>query len=614
MSLQLIYPYTNPTNYIFDNSKISVDGVAKLKLINNPGQDFIQNFDNDTGFVYDPSKAEFVAGKLQQIAHSPADATFGANYNSDINGNWGNGVLTGVPIGGAAVSGGKLDLTGGTAKYVDYDAALNADSQQRGTIKFKATPNYSGSPLINYYLFNISKQSGSNINQITLRHSTAGSLIFYIRDSAGNIITTGLTAVWSPTLGQEYEIELNWDITTGEQRLFIDGVQLGTTKTGTGTRSSDIGLLRIGAEADGVVFFDGKTDDLIIFSTVQHTANYTPGYTVIDYKYLNSKVTLPEMEYIGTGTLISFDLFTTTESGSPRYIIQIGRSGDYLYWSGSAWVVSDGTYAQANDKTTFNSNVSTLPINGEIYGQFEIIFPDNNTISDIDILTASLTAQIYPTDNSTIEVLSAIFADKIDNAIETSSIPVGDQIKWVVKADSNYYYISGGVPTITDGATYAESNTIAEWAVIWPSWDPPSAQNLKFKAFLHSDDGSSTPELDELSVFFDFQGQADDISKTIVWGKNFEPYGTLKISLSEDVVRYKDNIILRKQFNNGDDIIIDSEGYWEFELPESVNQPSGIFYIFKFTDKEGAKTSYRARVPDTDSRAFWLLDDILKIK
>ena len=37
---------------------------------------------------------------------------------------------------------------------------------------------------------------------------------------------------FSPIADTEYEIEINWDITTGATMVFVDGVQLGKVKNG----------------------------------------------------------------------------------------------------------------------------------------------------------------------------------------------------------------------------------------------------------------------------------------------------------------------------------------------------------------------------------------------
>ena len=132
MSLSIEFPYTTESNYTFDNTKIELDaGKAKLKL-QQDDVDFTEDFADDTDFTYDSDLAEFTGGLVRQKDQRPANATFGASYTNNINGNWGNGILTGTAYNGAGVSNGKLDLTGGGVKYVDYDAAENYQAIMEG--------------------------------------------------------------------------------------------------------------------------------------------------------------------------------------------------------------------------------------------------------------------------------------------------------------------------------------------------------------------------------------------------------------------------------------------------------------------------------------------------
>jgi len=203
-----------------------------------------------------------------------SDMTFYSNYNNEINGTWGEGVLTGTPHNNPIISDNKLNLVGGAIIYVDYDANLNADSQQVGAVRFKITPNYTGIGN-KHAMFSISKEHNSVINMISLVQWHNGQLKIYIFDSLGSEITSQLLPVWSPTTGQEYEFELNWDLDNGETRLFIDGNQLGNTIATTGTRSSDIGLLRVGATWHAINFPpDCEIDDFIVFDKVQHISDY----------------------------------------------------------------------------------------------------------------------------------------------------------------------------------------------------------------------------------------------------------------------------------------------------------------------------------------------------
>lgn len=207
----------------------------------------------------------------------PFSMTFHANYNTDLDGNIADGDLVGTPGGSPppTVNDGLLDLTGGTANYVDYDAILNADSRQTGTIRLLWTPNYTGSPSVNTTIFNISKAPSDSTNSIKILHLSTGNLRLLMYDGTNSFFLSFM-ASWTATADQEYEFELNYDITAGATRLFIDGNLLGVVQTATGTRSAAIGLIRIGSDESGVQASDFKVNNITIYNAVQHTEDYTP--------------------------------------------------------------------------------------------------------------------------------------------------------------------------------------------------------------------------------------------------------------------------------------------------------------------------------------------------
>lgn len=109
MSATIIYPFDNPANYIFDTDEIEVTGgEAGLKLGDNTGQTFSEDFADDTGFTYDSDLAEFSGGQVQQKDTRPPNAIFYAKFNTNENGNWGEASLTGNLQNGAVVSGGGI--------------------------------------------------------------------------------------------------------------------------------------------------------------------------------------------------------------------------------------------------------------------------------------------------------------------------------------------------------------------------------------------------------------------------------------------------------------------------------------------------------------------------
>ena len=236
-------------------------------------QTFTQDFNSDAGFTYDSSKAEFVGGILRQKDQRATNSTCGATFSNDVNLNWGNGTLTGTPYNGASVDSGKLDLTGGAQKYVRYSAVGNANSQQVGAIKIRYTPNYNGSPASDQFPFSMSANTDNDSNSLTIFHSSTGQITVRICDSLGNYIVANVAlGLWSAVSGTEYEFELNYDLTTGATRFFINGVQFGTTITSTGTRTSDINYITLGnLQTVSTRIPNHKLNDFEVFSTVQHT-------------------------------------------------------------------------------------------------------------------------------------------------------------------------------------------------------------------------------------------------------------------------------------------------------------------------------------------------------
>ena len=605
MSLQQTINYDDINDFTTDTDKVEIDvDKAQLKLLSNPGQVFTEDFADDTGFTYDSDKAEFTGGLVRQKDQRPDDATFGANYNTNINGNWGEGILTGTATGGASVSGAKLDCTGESIKYVDYDANLNADSQQVGAIRFKVTPNYSGAPTSPKQFFAISKTHGFNDNAIKI-FQLSTLIYIQIADSTGSTIVSSAES-WTPVSGVTYEIELNWDITTGATRLFIDGIQKGSTHTGTGIRSSDIGLFRIGADQSASLKSDFYIDDLVVFSTVQHTSNYTPGSTVPELPYLETSITAPEMENTNPGTLISFDSFTATDSNDPRYTIQVGRSGNYLYWDGADWSVSDGSYSQASDATTFNANVGDLDILGETYCQFKIHFEGSNDQQSVSEINASLTNQQYCITDPSIMNTSGVFADAITAFAATVTETGSDTVTFLIRKGTINYWFDGSEWSVSDG-TVAESNTAAEIEANKASLDLSGGFNIYIVALLHSDDGTTTPSISQVVFSYGFQGSIPTTpSKCYVYaylkdivgdGKT----GTLIITNTKSW-KYDDSIIMTPDRQS---IAFDTDGYCELQVIETATDSKKYLFEIEYTNHNDVTKTITlgyAEVPNAESK------------
>jgi len=585
----------NFADSVFDTNKIEIVlGKLKLKLQNNPLQLFSQDYASSIGFTYDTNKAEFLGGKVQQKDTRPANATFYASYNSNINGNWGGGVLTGVGTGSPTISGGKLDLRGAT-KFVQYAGIGNANSLQVGCVRLKYTPNYSGSPASARNIFCISQSSSSMNNLIAIYHNSNGQLYLNIYNNVGvAIVVSNIDGAWVPVAGTEYEFELNWDIDTGATRLFIDGVLKGGAFLQKGTRSGTIGIFNIGGFYNDTARADGYFNDVLVFSTVQHTTNYTPDWsTIYETIYVENKVDLSQFTYAGAGNILAFTNFVTVDNLA-RYIIN-GK-----YWTGSAWATSDGSWAQSSPSSDVLTNIASITATNNV--NISVVFQSSNSQGYADNLVLTYTGQIYPVDNPTIEPNATFRNEGLDNFIETAT-KTESEIKYILKKDDTWYYWNGTAWAVSDG-TYSQSSTAADILTNKATFTT-TAINSKVKMFLHSNDGLNTPEVDSLEIDYNFAGETPDtINKCLVWWyprqiDSDKDTQKIKVYLENEAVKYKNNILVRQLVH---EVIPNADGYCEIELIETDNMEGDQRYIFEF-----GNIVYKRKVPNSAEKNFWEL-------
>lgn len=323
-----------------------IDSITSAHLTNivlNPGDGSISTLQNSpVSYSYSVTSNYYITiekgnyfSALYNLDLTPlTDSTFSAKYSSDINATWCGGVYTGVANGGATVLNGKLDLNHGDNRYVEYDAAGNADFQQTGTIRFKLTPNYSTAPLIDQAFFSISSADLASINLIALYNASSdGSLALSVYDSTGTPIISGVNlGIWTPILGTEYEFEVNIDITSGATRFFINGIQFGSTIVSTGSRNTNINKLAIGQDISVLTYTSNfSIHDFMVFDSVQHVSNYTDGYTIperVNSISLVRALSLSDLDTVWDAAIVDHNTLGTFGAKNQK-LIPSETIGDY---------------------------------------------------------------------------------------------------------------------------------------------------------------------------------------------------------------------------------------------------------------------------------------------
>lgn len=572
MSITITFPFDNPTNYTYDPNEVEITGGnCLLKLIDLPGLNFNQPFTTDTGFVYDSALAEFTGGLVQQKDQRPTNSLIGSTFTSSLDGNWGasgvslNHTANGTPF----LTGGKVQCYG--ANGIFYDDSQFGALAGDWVAKFEYIPNYTTGPATNVNIFAISQAAGTT-DQVVIFNSPSGNNL--------RITANGLSAStfgsWTPTAGQAYVFEII--CISNQVSLYVDNVQIGTAKTitpGQGTSSDRVWL---GAYTGVYNLADGEFDNFILYSATAQT----DVYTVPEAAFLSSIVELPQFSYSGNGNIQSFDGFTTSEAGTPRYTL------NGLYWTGSAWVASNNTYSQASTETIVNSNISTLPASDTL--DIKLFFEDTNTQSSADDLTTNYTGQEFPQTNPRVQMNTTVRADALFDISETSTKLGSDEIKYNFLENGNPIWFDGAIFTASNG-TYAESNTEAELKAQLPI-NAGVATTYGLWLYLHSDDGTTTPLIDEVSFAYDVAGpERDDVFLCEIWFDSSQIDGdvetqTVTVNIENDDAIYKGTILVTDEPQV---LTPDVEGRYTVKLVETINMNK---------TKEGLEQTYILTVND----------------
>lgn len=583
------YPFDNSANYTFNSDDLEVTGgLAQLVNVLDP-LTFTEDFASNTGFTYNSSNTEFSGGQVQQIDQTPANSVLGATYTSSINASWHKtGSTTGTANGTPAIVSNRLDCSSASPVLKGVYYGITHDGQ--AAIKVKYTPDYSGAPGSNINIIGIQEPSVTN-NRILLFHSPSGdNFRIYLSDSAGTAIYSAVTIGGSGiglVSGTTYEIELNWDNVAGTVRVFRDGALHGTLTPGAWSFTANAARLYAGAMPSAYDVADAFYEDLVFFSTVQHTSAYTPGYSLTETIYLNDAITLPQFVHSGTGNILELTDFSTTESGAPLYQIKVD-SNNFQYWTGAAWSDSDGTYAQSSTAANINTNLATLP---NIYESsiitVKIRTTDTNTQGSVSDLSIDYTGGYdYSTTAVTIQPSASLNANSLQGFSASGTIPSGDNIQHIIIADGQAKYVSSGT-WINSNGTISEANDADTIDAVATGLS--IANTVTFRSLLVSGDGTTTPQLHDVSLSYNFDAPEITVDTITVFGYVFNPDGEVDtdatVSASVPVLSFTDNVQIQplpKQTTT-----VDTDGSWELSLiPSSL---TGRKYKFEFVSSTGRK-------------------------
>ncbi|NJM09708.1 MAG: hypothetical protein HC883_02080 [Bdellovibrionaceae bacterium] len=276
--------------------------------------------------------------------------------------------------------------------------------------------------------------------------------------------------------------------------------------------------------------------------------------------------------YSGVGDVQALSAFAVTvTSGSPRFTI------NGMYWNGSSWVVSSGTYAQANDFATINTNIGSLVVASDIV-TITAYFTGSNTQGAFSALSLTYTAQQYFT-SGRVEPTATIPAQQI-LSFSASGLtePTNTNARWVIKVDGVPKYWNGSA-WVTSDLSLGQSNSTADINTNAPTLALSSNAEVAPCLLLFTSDQQVTASVASASITYDFGGIVADPNVCIVWGYYKDVTGaavegaTVTYELVRPARRYFEAasaIIEKKKV-----VTTDANGYFEAELIRSSEYEPG---------------------------------------
>lgn len=322
----------------------------------------VLDFNTPADYTYDANEIEVANGFAQKKKIIYLNELIYADFSSDTFARRSVGPSSSAIIGNGSVASGVVDLTGGTLNYVQYNGANVSTLENTGCIRVDMIPNYTGAPSATVALFSVTSPIGIN-NIFQVSHSAvSGNFFMQFFDTTGGSIFQVSPAQWFPVAGVSYNIEINFDVTVGETRLFIDGVQQGSTITSTGTRVGVADFLSLGTDQGQAFKTDAKFDNFQVFNSVQHTVNFTPETSYGDYN-INSKSIINNTSIETSNVKGVYSCAINGTGTSAKYVLNIDTIDKYF--DGLDWVNSTSP-SESNTEDEINTNIASLDLSAGI--------------------------------------------------------------------------------------------------------------------------------------------------------------------------------------------------------------------------------------------------------
>lgn len=231
----------------------------------------------------------------------------------------------------------------------------------------------------------------------------------------------------------------------------------------------------------------------------------------------------------------------------------------------------------------------------------EYIYPAEITVFEGEATLTDLGGFTYSTANPTIVSSSFLSAEGLTSFAATVTKTGSDTITFTIEVDSVEYYWDGVVWSA--GGSFVNSNTAADINTNAATLNLTAGVTLRAIAYIHSNDGTTTPTLSNITINFDYYDVPAVLpNQCLVTGYLSDVLNNPIIGASVSVrpsrlftIENTDTTIFRTWIT----VTTDANGYFEAPIfPSTDAAGDDVTYDFKFVS--GTETIYRYNltVPD----------------
>ena len=194
-----------------------------------------------------------------------------------------------------------------------------------------------------------------------------------------------------------------------------------------------------------------------------------------------------------------------------------------------------------------------------------------NTVQHVSDYTPSLFT-IYPVNNPSITGNASFYNQGLISFVPSIDISGNDLIRYALSMNGAWLWWNG-TGWVTSNQTYAQANTSADINANIASF-PLTGFNTQFQAFIHSDNGLTTPDITLLTINYTaYYSTIDQLRKNLV-------------NVTSTLPGASDALVLDRIAHSDDDIQIDLQKYINFALvPASygvANFPAWLNHLSQY--------------------------------